>query len=72
MRNLSRSVSDEMMSFRPFGQKGARMAAFDRVLSGIPQMDPCFDNIHLGDNVVWRVDELDDVELLAGEKGLCE
>ena len=63
MRNLSRSVSDEMMSFRPFGQKGARMAAFDRVLSGIPQMDPCFDNIRLGDNVVWRVDDLEQFKL---------
>lgn len=34
------------------------MAAFDRVLSGIPQMDEHFDNIRLGDNVVWRVDDL--------------
>ncbi len=34
------------------------MAAFDRVLSGIPQMDENLDNIRLGDNVVWRVDEL--------------
>lgn len=31
------------------------MAAFDRVLSGIPQMDENFDNIRMGDNVVWRV-----------------
>ena len=35
------------------------MAAFDRVLSGIPQMDENFDNIRLGDNVVWRVDNLE-------------
>ena len=34
------------------------MAAFDRVQSGIPQMDECFDNIRLGDNTVWRVDDL--------------
>ena len=34
------------------------MAAFDRVLSGIPEMDTNFDNIRLGDNVVWRVDDL--------------
>ena len=34
------------------------MAAFDRVRSGIPQMDDNFDNIRLGDNVVWRVDDL--------------
>ncbi len=36
------------------------MAAFDRVQSGIPQMDTNFDNIRLGDNVVWRVDNLDE------------
>ena len=34
------------------------MAAFDRILSGIPEMDTAFDNIRLGDNVVWRVDDL--------------
>ena len=39
------------------------MAAFDRVLSGIPQMDERFDNIRLGDNVVWRVDDLEDFKL---------
>ena len=39
------------------------MAAFDRVASGIPQMDECFDNIRLGDNVVWRVDRLEDFSL---------
>ena len=31
------------------------MAAFDRVKSGIPEMDEALDNIRLGDNVVWRV-----------------
>ncbi|MBR1622750.1 MAG: phosphoenolpyruvate synthase, partial [Pseudobutyrivibrio sp.] len=41
------------------------MAAFDRVCSGIPQMDQQFDNIRLGDNVVWRVDNLDDFMLFA-------
>ena len=39
------------------------MAAFDRVLSGIPQMDENFDNIRLGDNVVWRVDDLGQFKL---------
>ena len=39
------------------------MAAFDRVLSGIPQMDEVFHNIRLGDNVVWRVDNLDEFKL---------
>ena len=34
------------------------MAAFERVLSGIPEMDTAFDNIRLGDNVVWRVTDL--------------
>ena len=36
------------------------MAAFDRVLSGIPEMDAALDNIRLGDNVVWRVSDLED------------
>ncbi|MCR5654531.1 MAG: PEP/pyruvate-binding domain-containing protein [Lachnospiraceae bacterium] len=35
------------------------MAAFERVKSGIPEMDVAFDNIRLGDNVVWRVTDLD-------------
>jgi hypothetical protein len=39
------------------------MAAFDRVCSGIPQMDQVFDNIRLGDNVVWRVDDLGEFKL---------
>ena len=39
------------------------MAAFDRVLSGIPEMDSAFDNIRLGDNVVWRVSDLSQFRL---------
>ncbi|ETP71891.1 phosphoenolpyruvate synthase/pyruvate phosphate dikinase [Lachnospiraceae bacterium JC7] len=39
------------------------MASFDRVCSGIPQMDEVIDNIRLGDNVVWRVDELSQFRL---------
>ncbi|MBR4949022.1 MAG: phosphoenolpyruvate synthase [Clostridiales bacterium] len=39
------------------------MAAFDRVLSGIPEMDAAFDNIRLGDNVVWRVSDLEQFKL---------
>lgn len=39
------------------------MAAFDRILSGIPEMDTAFDNIRLGDNVVWRVSELSQFKL---------
>ena len=39
------------------------MAAFDRILSGIPEMDSAFDNIRLGDNVVWRVSDLSQFRL---------
>ena len=39
------------------------MAAFDRILSGIPEMDDAFDNIRLGDNVVWRVSDLSQFRL---------
>ena len=39
------------------------MAAFERVLSGIPEMDTAFDNIRLGDNVVWRVSDLEQFKL---------
>ena len=36
------------------------MAAFERVNSGIPQMDEALDNIRLGDNVVFRVSNLEE------------
>ena len=39
------------------------MAAFERVLSGIPEMDQALDNIRLGDNVVWQVTRLDEFKL---------
>ncbi|MCR5742189.1 MAG: PEP/pyruvate-binding domain-containing protein [Lachnospiraceae bacterium] len=39
------------------------MAAFDRVKSGIPEMDAALDNIRLGDNVVWRVSDLGQFKL---------
>ncbi|MCR4908106.1 MAG: PEP/pyruvate-binding domain-containing protein [Lachnospiraceae bacterium] len=39
------------------------MAAFDRVKSGIPEMDTALDNIRLGDNVVWRVSDLSQFKL---------
>ena len=39
------------------------MAAFERILSGIPEMDKALDNIRLGDNVVWRVSGLDEFHL---------
>lgn len=39
------------------------MAAFERILSGIAEMDKALDNIRLGDNVVWRVTNLDEFRL---------
>lgn len=39
------------------------MAAFDKVKSGIPEMDEALDYIRLGDNVVWRVSELSEFKL---------
>lgn len=39
------------------------MAAFERVNSGIPQMDEALDNIRLGDNVVFRVSNLEEFKL---------
>ena len=41
------------------------MAAFDRVASGIPEMDGALDNIRLGDNVVLRVSDLDSFRTFA-------
>jgi len=39
------------------------MASFDRVKSGIQEMDKALDNIRMGDNVVWRVSELSQFKL---------
>ena len=39
------------------------MTAFDRVLSGIPDMDTTLDNIRLGDSIVWRVLSLEDYKV---------
>ena len=36
------------------------MAAFDKILSGFPQMDDVLDFIRLGDNVVWQISELEE------------
>lgn len=38
------------------------MAAFDRILSGIPEMDQELDSIRLGDNIVWRVADLNELQ----------
>lgn len=39
------------------------MAAFDRIKSGLSEMDTALDNIRLGDNVVWRVSDLSEFKL---------
>lgn len=39
------------------------MAAFERILSGIPEMHQALDNIRLGDNAVWRVTSLKEFKL---------
>ena len=41
------------------------MAAFDWVLSGIPALDQVLDHIRMGDNVVWRVSDLDEFRRFA-------
>lgn len=41
------------------------MAAFDKVKSGIPQMDGILDYIRMGDNVVWQVTDLDEFRFFA-------
>lgn len=41
------------------------MAAFDRIDSGLPEMDKAFDHIRLGDNVVWQVEDLDHFKTFA-------
>lgn len=41
------------------------MAAFDKILSGFPQMDNVLDSIRLGDNVVWQVSDIHEFRLFA-------
>ena len=41
------------------------MATFDKVMSGIPALDQALDNIRLGDNVVWRVSDLEEFRRFA-------
>ena len=41
------------------------MAAFDQVMSGIPALDQALDYIRMGDNVVWRVSNLDEFRRFA-------
>ena len=41
------------------------MAAFDKVMSGIPALDRALDYIRMGDNVVWRVSSLEEFRRFA-------
>ena len=41
------------------------MAAFDKVKSGIPQLDEILDYIRMGDNVVWEVSDVEEFKLFA-------
>ena len=41
------------------------MAAFDKICSGLPQMDEVLDYIRLGDNVVWQISELEEFRTFA-------
>ena len=41
------------------------MAAFEKILSGIPGMDQALDHIRSGDNVVWRVSNLEEFKAFA-------
>jgi pyruvate,water dikinase len=41
------------------------MAAFDRIESGLPQVDEILDHIHIGDNVVWQVSEVNEFRYFA-------
>ena len=41
------------------------MAAFDKVCSGIPALDQALDYIRMGDNVVWRVSDLNEFRRFA-------
>ena len=41
------------------------MAAFDKVMSGFPQMDEILDNIRMGDNVVWQVSDIEEFKFFA-------
>ena len=41
------------------------MAAFDKIESGIPNLDVILDHIRLGDNVVWQVSDIGEFRLFA-------
>lgn len=41
------------------------MAAFDKILSGVAQMDDVLDFIRIGDNVVWQISDLEEFRIFA-------
>ena len=41
------------------------MAAFDKICSGLPQLDEALDCIRLGDNLVWQISELEEFRAFA-------
>ena len=41
------------------------MAAFEKILSGMPALDQAVDYIRMGDNVVWRVSSLEEFRCFA-------
>ena len=45
------------------------MAAFDRIQSGIPEMDAAIDNIRLGDSVLFRISSSFNIRCLWGLYG---
>lgn len=41
------------------------MAAFDKIRSGLPQVDEILDHIRIGDNVVWQVTDVEEFRYFA-------
>ena len=41
------------------------MSAFDKIQSGFPSMDHLLDHIRMGDNVVWRIQDLNEFKFFA-------
>ena len=58
-------VTPETVLQPPAEERRSIMAAFDKVKSGIPALDQALDSIRMGDNVVWRVSNLDEFRRFA-------
>ena len=41
------------------------MGAFDKIYSGISELDEALDSIRLGDNVVWQISDLEEFRSFA-------